>query len=80
MTQAQIDLQNQLEQASSDLTTRLLFNDSPVLSIDTSEQTNTTPPEQMEQVKFEHDTSKVPTPIDDTNCTHATPPPSKKTL
>ena len=31
----------------------------------------------MEQVKIEHDTSKVPTPIDDTDCTHATPPPPK---
>ena len=38
MTQAQIDLQNQLEQATADLTTRPLLNDSPVLYIDTSEQ------------------------------------------
>ena len=37
MTQAQVDLQNQLEQATADLTTRLLLNDSPVLYIDTSE-------------------------------------------
>ena len=31
----------------------------------------------MEQVKIEHDTSTVPTPIDDTDRTHATPPPPK---
>ena len=47
MTQAQIDLQNQtdlqnqLEQAAADLTTRPLLNDSPVLYIDTSEPTPT---------------------------------------
>ena len=32
----------------------------------------------MEQGYIEHDTSKVPTPIDDTDQTHATPPPPKK--
>ena len=32
----------------------------------------------MEQAKIEHNTSKVPTPLDDTDHTHATPPPSKK--
>ena len=35
--QAQIDLQNQLEQATADLTTRPLLNDSPVLYIETSD-------------------------------------------
>ena len=34
MTQAQIDLQKQLEQATADLTTRPRLNDSPVLYID----------------------------------------------
>ena len=80
MTQAQIDLQNQLEQATADLTTRPLLNDSPVLYIDTSEPTPTNSLEQMEQAKIEHDTSKVTTPLDDTDCTHAKPPPPKKTL
>ena len=61
--QNQIDLQNQLEQATADLTTRPLINDSPVLYIDTSEPTPTTSLEQMEQVKIEHDFSKVPTPL-----------------
>ena len=42
MTQAQVDLQNQLEQATSDLATRPLLNDSPVLYIDTSEPIPTT--------------------------------------
>ena len=38
--QAQIDLQKQLERATpADLTTRPLLNDSPVLYIETSEQT-----------------------------------------
>ena len=71
MTQAQVDLQNQLEQATSDLTTRPLLNDFPVLE-------PTTSLEQMEQEKNEHDTSKVSTPLNDIDHTHATPPPPKK--
>ena len=39
MTQAQVDLQTQLEQTSSDLTTHPLFNDSPVLSLENMDQT-----------------------------------------
>ena len=78
MTQAQIDLQKQLEQATADLTTRLLLNDSPVLCIDTSEPTISDSLEQMEHNKLEHDTSKIPTPPDDTDRTHATLPPPKK--
>ena len=53
MTQAQVDLQNQLEQATSVLTTRPLLNDSPVLYIDTSESIPTISLEQMDQEKFE---------------------------
>ena len=78
MTQEQGDLQNQLEQATADLTTRPLLNDSPVLYIDTSERIPTTSLEQMEQEKIEHDTSKVSTPLNDNDHTHATPPPPKK--
>ena len=84
MTQAQIDLQNQIdvqnqhEQATADLTTRPLLNDSPVLYIDTSEPTPTNPSEQTEQDKIEHDTSNFSTPPNDTDHTHATPPPPKK--
>ena len=78
MTQAQVDLQNQLEQATADLTTRPLLNDSPVLYIDTSEPIPTTPIEQMEQEKIEHDTTKVSTPLNDIDHTRATPPPPKK--
>ena len=52
MTQAQVDLQNQLEQATADLTTRPLLNDSPVLNIDTSEPIPTTSLEQTEQEKL----------------------------
>ena len=78
MTQAQIDLQKQLEQATADLTTRHLLKDSPVLYIDTSEPTPSNSLEQMEQTKIEHDTSKIPTPPEDTDRTHAIPPPPKK--
>ena len=78
MTQAQIHLQNQLEQATADLTTGPHLNDSPVLYINTSEPTPTNSLEQMEQAKIEHDTSKVPSPLDDTDHTHATLPPPKK--
>ena len=78
MTQAQVDLQNQLEQATADLTTTPVLNDSPVLYIDTSEPIPTTSLEQMEQEKIEHDTSEVSTPLNDIDHTHATPPPPKK--
>ena len=78
MTQAQFDLQKQIEQATADLTRKPLLNDSPVLYIDTSEPTPSNPLEQMEHTKIEHDTSKIPTPPDDTDHTQATPPPPKK--
>ena len=67
MTQAQIDLQKQLEQATAGLTTRLLLNSSPILYIDTSEPTTSTSLEQMEPTIFENDTSKILTPPDDTD-------------
>ena len=78
MTQAQVDLQNQLEQSTADLTTRPFLNDSPVLYIDTSEPIPTTSLEQLEQEKNEHDTSKISTPLNDIDHTHATLPPPKK--
>ena len=78
MTQAQIDLQKQLEQATADLTTRPLLIDSPVFYIDTSGPTLSNSLEQMEHAKTEHGTSKIPTPPDNTDRTHATPPPPKK--
>ena len=80
MTQAQIDLQKQLEQATADLTTRPLLNDYPVLYINTSEPTPSNSLEQMEHAKIEHDTSKIPIPPDDTDHTHATPPPPKNEM
>ena len=76
MTQAQVDLQTQLEQATADLTTRPILND--VLYIDTSEPIPTTSLEQMDEEKIEHKTSKVSTPLNDIDHTHATPPPPKK--
>ena len=78
MVQAQIDLKKQLELATADLTTRPLLSDTPVLYNDTSEPTPTNSLEQMEQEKTEQDTSKVPTPLNDNDNTHATPPPPEK--
>ena len=68
MTQAQIDLQTQLEQSSSDLTTHPLFNDSSVLFLETMDQTptNTNPTNTTDQAEHEHNTPKVPTPPDNT--------------
>ena len=80
MTQAQIDPQNQLEQATADLRTRPLLIDFPVLYIDTFEPTPTTSLEQKEHEKIEHDTSKVSTPLNDTDHTPATPPPPKNDM
>ena len=77
--QAQVDLQNQLEQPTADLTTRPLLNDSPILNIETSEQTPPTFLEQTEHTKVEHENPKTATPHDDTDHTKATPPsPPKK--
>ena len=76
--QSQIDLQKQLEQPTTDLTTRPLLNDSPVLYIDTSEQTPTKFLESKEHTKVEHENPKTATPPDDTDHTQATPPPPKK--
>ena len=86
MTQAQldlqkqetIDLQKQLEQATADLTTRPLLNDSPLLYIDTSEQQPPTFLEPMEHTKVEYENPKTETPIEDTEQTQAAPPPPKK--
>ena len=79
MTQAQLDLRTQLEQATrTDLTTKPLLNDSPVLYIETSEQTPPTFLEQMERTKVEHENPKPATSDDDTDHTQATPPPPKK--
>ena len=79
MTQAQIDLQTQLEQATpTDLITRPLLNDTPVLYIETSEQKPPTFLEQMEHTKIEHENPKTATPPDDTDHTQTTPPPPKK--
>ena len=64
---------NRLQQSSQPL-----LNDSPIFFIDTSEPTPTNSLEQMEQTKIEHDISKVPTPLNDPDHTHATPPPPKK--
>ena len=77
--QAQIDPQKQLEQATpTDLTTRPLLNDSPVLYIETFEETPPTFLEQMAHTKVEHENPKPATSHDDTDHTQTTPPPPKK--
>ena len=71
MTLAQLDFQNHPEQTSSDLTTRPLFIDSPVLFTQSIDQVNAHPSEQIEQT--EHTTSsEVHTPTDNT---YEIPPP-----
>ena len=71
---AHLDLQKQIEQTSSDLTTQPLFNDSPVLFLKSIDQVNAHPSEQIEQTG--HTTSsKVHTPPDNT---HERPPPPPK--
>ena len=75
MTQAQLDLQNQLEQPSSDLTTQPLLIDSPVIFLETLDQVNAHPSEQIEQTE-DTTSSKVHTPDN----THEVPPSPKKTL
>ena len=76
--ESQVDLQNQLEQATADLTTRPLLNDSLVLYIETSEQTPPTFLEQMDHTKVEHENPITATSHDDADHTQATPPPPKK--
>ena len=77
--QAQLDLQKQLVQATpTDLTTRPLLNDSPVLYIETADQTPPTFLEQMEHTKVEHENPKPATSHDDTDHTQTTPPPPPK--
>ena len=49
ITEAQPDLQTQLEQTFSDLTTQPLFNDSPVLFLEPIDQVNAHPSEQIDQ-------------------------------
>ena len=60
---------------SSDLTTHPLFKDSPVLFLETMDetQTNTNLPSATEQAEHEHTTPKVPPPP--VNTTETPPPP-----
>ena len=60
----------QLEQTSSHLIAQSLFNNSPVLFLESFHQVTTHPSEQTEQT--EHTSSKVHTPPDNT---HEIPPP-----
>ena len=74
ITQEQSDLQTQLELHTTDLTTKPLSNDSPVLFLDNKESTDTSPLDQMEH---QHIPSKNKTPSDHDQSPE-TPPPSKK--
>ena len=71
MTQAQLDLQTQLEETSSDHHTQSLFDDSLVLFLDPIDQVPSHTSEQV--LKTEHNpSSKEHTPPDNS---HETPPP-----
>ena len=80
MTQAQldlqtIDLQTQLEQIPSDLTTQPLFNDSPILFLESLYQVHAPASEQVESTEHNTTSSKVQTPPYNS---HETPPPPPK--
>ena len=74
MTQAQLDLQTQLEQTFFDLNTQPLFKNSPVLFLDPIYQVFSDTSEQVEQTE-QNTSSKDHTPPDNS---HETPPPPKK--
>ena len=74
MTQAYLDLQKQLEQTSSDLTLQPLFNDSPVLFLESINQVTAHSSEQSVQTE-QTTSSKVHFTLDST---HEIPPPPKK--
>ena len=72
MSQALLDLQQ--EPSSSDLTTQPLFNDSPVLFLETLDQVNAQPSEQVEQTQYTTPTKVNTHPA----TTHEVPPLPKK--
>ena len=76
MTQAQLDLQTQFEQTSSDLSTQPLFNDSPILSLESIDQVHTHASLQVEQTEHNTTSSKDQPPQD--NSQERPPPPKKK--
>ena len=49
MTKAQLDLQTQLEQNTSDLTTQPVFNGSPILFIESIDEVNANTLDQVDQ-------------------------------
>ena len=81
MTPAQLDLptidllQTQLEQVPSDLTAQSLFNDSPILFLESLDQVHAHASEQVEQAEHHTTFSKGQTPPD---TSHETPPPPPK--
>ena len=77
MTQAKLDLQTvdlhtKLEQTLSALTTQPLFNDSPILFLESLDQVHSQASEQVEQTEHNTTHSKDQTPP---NISHETPPP-----
>ena len=73
MTQAQLDLQNELEKSYSHLTKQPIFSDYPVLFLEILDQVNALSSEQIEQT--DHTTSSNVHTHPDT--THEVPPPPK---
>ena len=75
MTRAQLDLQTQLENTPSDLTTQPLFNDYPIFFLESLVHVHAHASEQVEQTEHHTTTLKDQTPSDNS---HETPPLSKK--
>ena len=87
MTQAQLDLQTQLDQNATNITTSPLFIDSPVLFLESVDQSTTTTHntathtyEQTEQVEHHSLFQKHPTLLEifTVDNAHERPPPPKK--
>ena len=75
ITQTQLDLQTQLEQSTSDLTIQPLFNDSPVLFLESIDQVHVDASKQVEETEHNTTSPKEQTPPENS---HETPPPKKK--
>ena len=76
MTQAQLDLQTQREQNSTDLTTKPLFNDCPVLFLDFMDESPINP---CEQVEHHNKSPKDQTPPETFTVNQSREPPPSKT-
>ena len=79
MTQAQLNLPTQLDQNNTDIFNKPLFNGSPVLFLESKDETNTNLSEHVESVEHHNDSPKnsTPTTIFTNDHSNETPPPLK---